>query len=241
MKTEMVFKRHELKYLMSTFQYQALLQTMKGHMEMDVYGRHAIHNIYFDTPDYLLIRRSLEKPCYKEKLRVRSYGDFTNSSSVFVELKKKYRGIVYKRRLTLPQQEAFDFLNDKKPLSQPCQIGREVSYFMDHYGNLAPAAALHYEREAFFGVEDADFRMTFDHNIKIGTSNVSLSCQPTDVPILPGDTVLLEVKTAMGIPQWLLDFFGTQQIFKTSFSKYGAGYQQYLLPRLTGGIHHVAS
>ncbi len=236
-----VFKRHELKYFLTPAQYRALQVAMKNYMRMDVYGRHTIHNVYFDTPDYLLIRRSIEKPCYKEKLRVRSYGTPTADGPVFVELKKKYNGIVYKRRMTLPQNEAFAFLVDGEALKERTQIGKEVAYFMEHYKTLRPAVALQYEREAYFGLWNEEFRMTFDQNVRIRTDVVSLAVEDGFTPVLDDDRILLEVKTSMGIPSWLLAFFGEHEIYKTSFSKYGTAYQKHLLPKLKGEHIYVAS
>lgn len=234
------FKRYELKYLLTEDQYRGLQQVMDAHMQMDQYGKNTIRNIYFDTPDFLLIRRSLEKPMYKEKLRVRSYGNFTDKSAVFVEMKKKYDGVVYKRRLTLSQKEAFGFLVDHTPLEEETQIAKELAYFMEHYASLEPAIALHYEREAYFGLEDKDFRMTFDHDIRINLDNVSLGNEGVFTPILNPNMVLLEVKTGMGIPAWLLHFFSENKIYKTSFSKYGTAYQKFVLPKMKGANTYVA-
>ncbi|WP_317855826.1 polyphosphate polymerase domain-containing protein [Chakrabartyella piscis] len=240
MSTTMVFKRYELKYLLTEDQYRELQQVMAEHMQIDEYGKNTIRNIYFDTPDFLLIRRSIERPCYKEKLRVRSYGNFNENSNVFVEMKKKYEGVVYKRRLTLSQKEAFGFLVDHTPLAEETQIAKELAYFMEHYGSLQPAIALHYEREAYFGLEDHDFRMTFDQDIRINTDNISLGNKGVFTPILNPNMVLLEVKTGMGIPAWLLSFFSEHKIYKTSFSKYGTAYQKFVLPKMKGGSHNVA-
>ena len=235
-----VFKRYELKYMLTQQDYKALRKAMAQHMEMDGYGKHAIHNIYFDTPDFLLIRRSLEKPCYKEKLRVRSYGAYTKDAPVFVEMKKKYQGVVYKRRLNLSQEEAFDFLLEGAPLEETTQIGKELAYFIKHYQNLQPAMALHYEREAFFGRTDADFRMTFDHSIRMSTQQVTLDPSAPCTPLLNDDSVLLEVKMAQGMPLWLTEFFSANHIYKTSFSKYGTAYQKHRLPQRKGEKSHVA-
>lgn len=228
MTTQTVFKRYELKYMLTTAQYERLKTTVESFMELDQFGRHTIRNVYFDTPDYLLIRRSLEKPCYKEKLRVRSYGK--DRERVFVELKKKFDGVVYKRRMELPRKEAFDFLAKGKPLAKPTQISREIDYFLRHYQTLQPMMNLDYEREAYFAKGGGELRMTFDHNIRQGEGR----------PILGAGFVLLEVKTALGIPPWLLEFFSQEQIYKTSFSKYGTAYEKHRLPILIGGTTHVA-
>lgn len=236
-----VFKRFELKYILTVEQHEQLKTHMNGHMIMDDFGRHDIHNIYFDTPDFLLIRRSMDKPEYKEKLRVRSYGDTTDQSSVFVEMKKKYAGEVFKRRLHVPKTEAFDFLLDGVPLKEDTQIGRELDYFMGYYKNLVPAVALHYQREAYFCPADDNFRMTFDQNITVNTEQVSLRNSPSDLPVLDEGKILLEVKTSLGIPTWLMEFFAEHKIYKASFSKYGTAYEKYIAQTLLkGDVSYVA-
>lgn len=144
----MTFKRYELKYLLSGQEKEQILQSMKGYMKLDSYGRTTIRNIYFDTDTFRLIRRSLEKPVYKEKLRVRSYQSVCQEDPVFVELKKKYQSVVYKRRLVLPQSQVMNSLGCGKLLPVNSQIGKEIRYFQKYYGSLLPAVFLSYEREA---------------------------------------------------------------------------------------------
>ena len=104
-----VFKRYELKYLLTERQKKCVMEAMEPCMTPDAYGRTTIRNIYFDTADYRLARRSIEKPVYKEKLRIRSYEKASGASPVFVELKKKYKGVVYKRRISMPEREAMEW------------------------------------------------------------------------------------------------------------------------------------
>ena len=145
-----VFERYELKYLLTKGQKEKLLQAMAPYMALDQYGRTTIRNIYFDTATYRLIRRSLDKPTYKEKLRIRSYSLAQPDSTVFVELKKKYKRVVYKRRISLPLQEAMDWVSGKRHCQKDTQISAEVDYFLAYYGNLQPVAFLSYAREAFY-------------------------------------------------------------------------------------------
>ncbi|MFI3172267.1 MAG: polyphosphate polymerase domain-containing protein [Eubacteriales bacterium] len=240
MSIQTTFKRYELKYLLTVSQYQKLCSLMEEYMTLDEFGKNTINNIYFDTPDYLLIRRSLEKPCYKEKLRVRTYGTYSEEKTAFVEMKKKYHGVVYKRRLPLSQQEAFDFLLKDCPLQHETQITKELTYFMHYYHDLQPAVALFYEREAFYGSIDHDFRMTFDHNIRINLNSASFHEDDSSKLVIPKDSILLEVKTSRGLPSWLLSFFSSEHIYKTSFSKYGTAYKKYILPQQQGGKSYVA-
>ncbi len=100
-KVQNVFRRYENKYLLNDRQLEALKNSLSKYMAQDAHGSYTICNIYFDTDDFLLARRSLEKPKYKEKLRLRSYGVPKGSDQVFAEIKKKYDGVVYKRRAPL--------------------------------------------------------------------------------------------------------------------------------------------
>ena len=219
-----VFKRYELKYLLTTAQKEAMLQVMAPYMALDQYGRTTIRNIYFDTENHRLIRRSLEKPMYKEKLRIRSYRKAEADSKVFVELKKKYDGVVYKRRISMPYQRAMEWICHGTGVPDS-QIGREVEYFRKYYQDLRPAVYLSYEREAYFSRDGSDFRVTFDDCIYAREDRLSLSEEPGGCRILPEGFVLMEVKTSGAIPLWMTKHLTNERIFKTSFSKYGTAYQ----------------
>ncbi len=220
------FKRYELKYLITQKQKSILLNAMAAYMQEDAFGRSTICNVYYDTTDSLLIRRSLEKPVYKEKLRVRSYGTATPEKEVFVELKKKYKGVVYKRRVSVKQSRAEAYLNHHVPLPVQNQITEELDYFLAFYKELKPAVFLSYEREAFYGRDDEDLRITFDENILWQDEDISLCSRPYGTPILDKDMVLMEIKVANAMPLWLSGLLSEEGIYKTSFSKYGQAYLQ---------------
>lgn len=217
------FRRHELKYLLDAAQYGAVREAMEGRMRPDEYGKNRICNLYFDTPDFRVIRRSLEKPIYKEKLRLRSYGVATAESRVFAELKKKYRSVVYKRRVTMTRDGAEAFLRDPRPIGQ---IEREIAYFLSVYPSVAPAVWLSYAREAFFGADDPELRVTFDTDVLARWEELSLGGGIYGDPVLPRDRILMEVKVSDAVPLWLARCFSACGIRQTSFSKYGTAYLQ---------------
>lgn len=225
-----VFKRYELKYMVTQEQKQRLLEAMAPYMALDKYGRTTIRNIYFDTPDYRLIRKSIERPPYKEKLRIRSYAQATPDSTVFIELKKKYEEIVYKRRLSMTEGQALAWICLGGAAPADSQIAREVSYFMDFYKTLRPTVFLCYDREAFFCKDGGDFRVTFDDNILVRQEAMSLEEPAWGTPILPTGKVLMEIKCAGGIPRWMTEFLTKERIYKTSFSKYGTAYRALIFP-----------
>lgn len=235
MKNQMTFKRYELKYLLTRGQHKEILKVMQDHMVLDCFGHTTIRNIYYDTNTFRLIRRSIEKPAYKEKLRVRSYQRVDAEDPVFVELKKKYKSVVYKRRLTLPQKDVFSCLANHQPLPVHTQIASEINYFCDYYQSLEPAVFLSYEREAFYDPQGSDFRVTFDENILYRREELTLDSPIWGKEILDSDTVLMELKTPGGIPLWMTHFLTEHHIYRTTFSKYGAAYKDMLTNHLHGG------
>ncbi len=227
-----VFRRRELKFLVSEDQRRALETLMEQYMVPDKFGRSTICNLYYDTPSYRLIRRSLEKPIYKEKLRLRSYGQIQDGVDVFLELKKKYKGVVYKRRIRASQEEAFAFMEGREPLPKDSQIGREMAYFRDYYRELTPRVYLCYERQAWYSPTDPGFRMTLDQNVRYRTTDLSLHSAPGGKVLLPKGVYLLEVKASGGIPMWLTAHLSKAGIRKQSFSKYGQAYLELLEEKL---------
>ncbi len=240
MATQTVFKRYELKYLLTEQQKQTVLSAMADFMELDQYGRTTIRNIYFDTDNYRLIRRSIDKPAYKEKLRIRSYKRAKSTSTVFVELKKKYDSIVYKRRISLPENEAMEWVLGKNHCHKDTQISEEVDYFLSFYQALQPAVFLSYEREAYFAKDGSDFRVTFDDNILCRQEDISLESAVYGTSILPEGKVLMEIKCSGGIPLWMTQVLSRERIYKTSFSKYGTAYETMIYPQLTNSTQEVS-
>lgn len=221
-----VFERHEIKYRITAAQKRELLGVLAEHMKLDRYGRTTIRNLYYDTDAFRIVRHSIERPVYKEKLRVRSYRQVAAGDEVFVELKKKYKSVVYKRRIALPETEAMQWLAGGGEPRTRSQIEREIEYFRQYYQKLHPAVFLSYEREAYYSIDGTDFRLTFDENILARTERLSLSEAVGGTRILPPGSVLMELKTAGGIPIWMTELLTRHQMFRNSFSKYGAAYRQ---------------
>ena len=229
-----VFKRYELKYMLTLAQKEKVLAAMEPYMKIDKYGRTTIRNLYYDTDTYLLIRRSIEKPAYKEKMRIRSYSQADANSTVFVELKKKYKHVVYKRRISLPYKEAVTWLSGERHTDKHTQISNEIDYFLGYYGTLHPTVFLSYEREAYYSTDGSDFRVTFDDTILCRQEDLSLESEVYGTPILPEGKVLMEIKCSGGIPLWMTKILSEEHIYKTSFSKYGTAYQTIIFPQLCG-------
>lgn len=231
---QMTFKRYELKYLLNKKEKEEILLAMKPHMKLDDYGRTVIRNIYFDTENFRLIRRLLEKPVYKEKLRIRSYKPVQITDPVFVEIKKKYKSVVYKRRLLLPEKTVMESFRTGEPLPVCSQIGDEIQYFREYYKNLQPSVFLSYEREAFYSLDGSDFRVTFDENILYRRNDISLGSEIYGHPLLGKQQTLMEIKTSGGIPLWMSETLTKHHLYKTSFSKYGSAYQRMMEAAMQG-------
>lgn len=238
------FKRVEIKFILSDRQVEVVKRAFIGKMKADEYGKTRICNVYYDTPNFRLIRKSIEQPVYKEKLRVRSYGTPKKGDEVFIELKKKYDGVVYKRREMLPLEKAENLASGEEKITcdenELTQVEREIEYFSSVYGTLCPAVYLAYVREAFYSVTDPNLRITFDTDILWRNENVDLTKGVYGTPVLPRGRTLMEIKTDKALPLWLAKVLSEEKIYKTSFSKYGEAYKQIVAAggRVSGGINN---
>ncbi len=223
MSDQNVFERVEKKYRLNQKQYDSFRNAAAQKLHMDEYGLHTIRNIYYDTPNYELIRRSIDKPKYKEKLRLRGYGEIQDESVVFLEIKKKYQGVVYKRRTQLAFMQAQEYL-ESGSITKKNQILKEIDYFIKFY-RPKPRVYLAYDREAFVGNEDENLRITIDQNIRSRSHRLELSYDGECKMLNPGE-YLMEIKVKEAYPMWLADLLGKLEIYPVSFSKYGAVYAQ---------------
>ncbi|MBQ3948783.1 MAG: polyphosphate polymerase domain-containing protein [Ruminococcus sp.] len=230
------FARKEIKFLLDMDQYHGLMDVINEYMNPDKYcvggKEYGIYNIYYDTPDDYLIRESLSKPYYKEKIRLRSYySPAAPDDTVFLEIKKKIGGIVTKRRVSMTLAESDAYLADRtKPEINKYiteQVFRELDAFLDHYP-IAPKQYISYQREAFFGKDNNDFRLTFDRKITERRYDLGLDHESYGNYIIGADQRLMEVKVSDAIPEWLVKKLSELKIFKTSFSKYGRAYTNYV-------------
>lgn len=225
------FQRCEKKYFLSPAQQQALLAAMAGHTRRDEYGAYTICNAYYDTADWQLIRASIEKPAYKEKLRMRSYGTPAENGRVFAELKKKCGGVVYKRRITATPGQAEALLALRTPGADFGQIGQELEWFCRRC-RPQPRVFIGYDRLAYAGIDDPGLRITFDTHIRWRTDHPELRWGDGGAPLLPDDRVLLELKLPGACPLWLSRALADIGAYPVSFSKYGYCYKQHILPTL---------
>jgi hypothetical protein len=222
-KIDNIFTRIEKKYIVSDKQFAAMLPVLLQHMHVDSYGKSTVSSIYFDTADMRLIRASIEHPIYKEKLRLRCYGTPSAESNAFIELKKKYKGVVYKRRIEMPYADAMEFLCGDAPCPDK-QIAREIDYALRFYPELRPSFGIFCERTAYAENGVGDLRLTIDENLRYRTRNLDLLSGTYGDPILPAGKCIMELKTPHTLPLWLAALLDEHRIFPTSFSKYATAY-----------------
>jgi SPX domain protein involved in polyphosphate accumulation len=231
-----VFSRHESKFLIDIHIYKEIENRLLQYMELDEYNRahefYTISNLYFDTKENNLIRHSLSKPTYKEKLRLRAYGIPNADGKAYLEIKKKVCGLVNKRRTKLKLGEAYDLVaTGKKPVIKSYmnkQVLNEIEYILKIY-DLEPKLYLAYDRKAYFSKINRDLRITFDSNIRTRRYDLKLESGDYGENLLDKDKWVMEVKAENSIPIWLSNLLSEYKIYKTSFSKYGKEYENQLL------------
>lgn len=220
----MIFKRYEKKYLISEEEKDRLMLLIREKLVPDKYGISTLCSLYLDTPDYLLIRNSIDAISYKEKLRMRSYGVPDENKKVFFEIKKKYKKVVYKRRVSMDLKTAYEYVESGVP-PVDSQIMREIDYLMKFYRDPRPNVCIVCEREAFFSRESSDVRLTFDKDLRYrrGFPNAENVGEGTPIPEAQGKYVL-EIKTPGAMPLWLASALSECKIYPRSFSKYAHAY-----------------
>lgn len=235
--TQLSFQRYEKKYMMTAGQYEALWAELSPRLRPDEYFSSTVCSLYYDTDDYSLIRHSIQKPVYKEKLRLRSYGIPNNASPVFVELKKKFKGIVYKRRIELEKAQAENWL-DGGPAPDDSQISREIDWVLNRY-ELSPKIIICCDREAWVDKENSELRFTFDKNIRYREDQLDLSFGSQGRLLLEDGSVLMEIKMPETSPLWLAELLSRHKVFPAGFSKYGKSYEQKLMEEYYSGVMEI--
>lgn len=231
-----VFNRYENKYFLSQVQLDRVLKEVEQHMVPDQFNgdrnTYSISNIYFDTSDDYLIRTSLSRPSYKEKLRLRAYGIPDRNDIAFLEMKRKFNGLVNKRRTKIPLQEGYRFAAGggivELSKEMNAQVIREISCMVRRYGSLEPKVMIAYDRLAYFEKSNPDLRISFDTNIRSRRCNLRLEEGNHGALLIPKGVWLMEIKTASAAPLWLTGLLAREDLYKRSFSKYGYEYQNHV-------------
>ena len=237
--TQLSFKRYEKKYLLSREQYELLWRQLEPRLEPDRFFQSTVMSLYYDWDDFRLIRSSIEQPVYKEKLRLRSYNVPGAEGEVFVELKKKYKGIVYKRRVPMTEREAEDYLAGRTAAPAEDQISREIDWFLKT-NPVQPKVLIACDRKAYVGREEPGLRLTFDSSIRWRDTQLRLTDGDHGRELLDDGQVLLEIKMPESAPLWLAELLSSLEIFPRSFSKYGQCYKNQLIEKYFDGVMVIA-
>ena len=238
-----IFKRREYKYLITREQGSALQQLISQYMSIDQHGEYLVQNLYYDTADWDIIRKSIEKPLYKEKLRLRFYDHYTPKSQGFLELKKKFDGVVYKRRIAFPLGEFKSRSVGEIASANDSQISREIDFYL-RQNQVSEKIYIAYKRITYTGIADKNFRITFDRDIffRLNPLNTFDNYDPgIDHPILDQDRIVMEIKITGAMSLWLAQTFSENNIFPLSFSKFGVCYTKHISKwQNIGGIKNAA-
>ena len=217
------FQRVEHKYLLTQEQQKELLKRIQSHLVDDKYPTYTLYNIYYDSTDSIMIMRSLMSPIYKEKLRLRSYGEVKEDTPAYLEIKKKFDGIVYKRRIAMEYETARNYLEREGENPDASQIAKEIDYVKQFY-QVEPKVVIAYDRRAYAGKLEEDVRITFDTNIRYRMEDLSLHETGQEEKMLEEGQVLMEIKAMNRYPLWLSEALTELHLTRTSFSKYGVIY-----------------
>lgn len=226
---ENIFKRVEQKYVLTEQEYKLLFKKINKHLKKDKYFKSTICNIYFDTINNDLIINSLEKPIFKEKIRLRSYQVPSINNDVFLEIKEKYKGIVGKRRIKIKLKDFYTYLETNN-YDKDNQIMNEINYYFKYY-DLKPAIYIAYDRLSYCGVDDNSLRITIDFNLRSRNSDLNLELGDAGKCYFKDKNYIMEIKTLGSMPLWLVRSLSKLKIYPTSFSKYGSIYQKELKER----------
>ena len=219
-----IFKRVEIKYLIATKQKKLLLKEINNYIEKDLYYESTICNIYYDNDNNELIINSLEKPPFKSKVRIRSYGVPSLKDEIFVEIKNKYNGVVEKRRVKMPLEEFYNY-EKKRKIIKNNQIMKEIDYYFKYY-KLKPAIFIAYDRVSYRGKFEEDLRITIDSNLRSRSNNLKLELGDKGEKYFDKEYYIMEIKTLNSMPIWLVKSLSKLKIYPTSCSKYGKIYEK---------------
>ena len=230
-----IFGRYEEKYLITYAQKTALLETISKHIAEDKFANYIVQNLYYDTENWDVVRNSIESPLYKEKMRLRCYGRQAYEAKLFLELKKKYKGVVYKRRAAfsntlLSSNDVRDIMDQKSS-----QILRELQFYLKA-NSVYERIYLSYKRSAFTGVVDKDLRITFDTDIRYRIHDLEFTQPENGIPVLTPDQTIMEIKIERGMPLWLVHALGENKVYPISFSKCGTCYTDYIRKQQKGDV-----
>jgi len=227
-----IFRRREKKYLITSEQGAVLQKLASRYTEIDQQGEYLIRDLYYDTDNWDIICKSTEKPSYKEKLRLRLYGEYNSESQGFLEMKRKLNDIVYKRRIAFPVGELKNRRVSEIVSADGSQISREINYFLQ-INPVSEKIHIAYKRTAYNGIEGNGLRITFDRDIAFHLYSLNDGCfgennADSGYQILEKTQMLMEIKTTGAIPLWLTGILSENNVFPISFSKFGVCYARHI-------------
>jgi len=233
------FQRYEIKYWLTEERYFDVRDEIQRYMELDPYchdrPHHAypIWSLYLDTFDFATFEERLDGLIFRQKYRLRTYGadkpfEDALTDPLFVEIKKKQNKVILKDRSLIKVREALDLLDHASgnpfmqtlPLAQKKTMERFV-FFQNHL-SLGPQIAVKYEREAYFGENDRNVRVTFDRNLcaKESRALAEMYTETKNWFHHRNPQIIFEIKVYDAMPQWLVNILRRFQLRSEPISKY---------------------
>lgn len=220
------FERKEMKYLLNVRQKEQLMKAISDWIVQDPYSPYTVSSAYLDFPSDLLMKRNMEKPAYRRKVRIRCYGEFERNSTCYLETKNKYKGITVKKRILMDSSQIEEFLKNRK---FPAGLSSDAISLFNAQAGYQIRYGLKYERQAYYWKDDPSLRITFDDQICVRKPENPFCLQSLigqkAAAILPDGFTLMEIKTANALPLRLARILGALQILPASFSKAGSAYR----------------
>ena len=224
--TQSVFRRIETKYILTPAEFKSLLALVAPYIQKDRYFKATNCSVYYDTDGRYLAIHSLEKPLYKEKIRVRSYNvPKSLDDPIFIEIKKKYAGVGHKRRIVTTLRDFYHYEKTGELQTENPQIKAELDHCFKFY-HLKPALYVAYDRLSFCSKDDEHFRLTFDQNVRSRETDLKLECGDKGQNYFEHGEIVMEVKALDAYPIWFTRALSNLKIYPASFSKYGRIYEK---------------
>lgn len=225
------FNRFELKYLLTIKHAETFKKALRAYLFPDEHGngegRYPLTNLYYDSPDFRCYWEKVDGIKFRRKLRIRRYvadEALTGVTPVFVEIKQRLDRVTQKRRIILPYRDAMSLCNDRQYpetfAPDDKTVLDEIYAYLWQY-NLHPVSIVNYERQAFIGTDyDLGLRVTFDTSLQYQTHSLLLHEEPSTLPMLPADRVVMEIKVNERIPYWLTEMIAAHNLKLIRISKY---------------------
>jgi hypothetical protein len=202
-------------------------------------GMYRISSLYLDSPDLQLLRMAREGWSERMKLRARTYSE-RQEDPVFLEVKRRFNGVVHKTRARLARAEVRAPLRSHAwgapARSGPSEL-RQFVHLAQHFA-VRPVRHVRYLREAYESRGGEPVRVTFDRALEQAEGrDGELSPDGSRWRPLGLEGVVLELKFTGGFPLWMGALVARFELERRSISKYSLAMESApcAVPAIPGG------